>query len=265
MKKDKVQSVKTDKLFYNLVKELPQIFFKLIGKPETDPNIYTFTAQAVKEQSFNLDGLLSTIAGHDTEPMYFVEAQAYKDDKFYERFFGQIFVYFGQYSPPNTEWYAVVIYDRKSNETPPHPRYKTLVDNHLLRIYLKELTDDGSLATGIAKLFVETRKKTGALAQRLMTQASEEINDETNQSKVLEFIQNIVTNKFPKLSRKEIEAMLKIDSETKKTGYYKSVLKEAFLQAAKKFLDEGDSIERVARVCDLDIEEVRKLAENKDN
>ncbi len=78
---------------------------------------------------------------------------------------------------------------------------------------------------------------------------------------MLEFIQNIVANKFPKLSRKEIEAMLKIDDETKKTGYYKSVLKETFLEAAKKLLEEGDSIERVARVCNLDIEEVRKLAE----
>lgn len=154
--------MKTDKLFYNLVKELPQIFFELIGKPNTDPNKYTFIAQAVKEQSFNLDGLLSTIPGHESEPLFFVEAQAYKYDEFYERFFGQIFVYFRQYRPPNTEWYAVVIYDRKRNETPPHDRYKAVVDNHLVRIYLKDLRDDGSLATGIAKLFVETRKKTGA-------------------------------------------------------------------------------------------------------
>lgn len=187
--------MKTDKLFYNLVRQLPEIFFQLIGKPDTDPNIYTFIAQTVKEQSFNLDGLLSTITGHDTEPFYFIEFQTYKDEKFYERFFGQIFVYFGQYSPPNTKWYAIVIYDRRSRETQPHPRYQTLVDNHLYRIYLNELPDDGSLATGIAKLFVESPKKTATLAQRLIAQAKEEISDETNQNKVLEFIQNVVVKK----------------------------------------------------------------------
>jgi predicted transposase/invertase (TIGR01784 family) len=192
--------VKTDKLFYNLVRQLPEIFFQLIGKPDTDPNIYTFIAQAVKEQSFNLDGLLSTITGHDTEPFYFIEFQTYKDEKFYERFFGQIFVYFGQYSPPNTKWYAIVIYDRRSRETPPHPRYQALVDNHLHRIYLNELPDDGSLAIGIAKLFVESPKKTGALAQRLIAQTKEEISDETNQNKMLEFIQNVVVKKFPKVT-----------------------------------------------------------------
>ena len=99
-----------------------------------------------------------------------------KDDEFYERFFGQIFVYFRQYSPPNAKWYAIVIYDRKSRETPPHPRYQALVDNHLHRIYLKDLPDDESLAIGIAKLFVENRKKTDALAQRLITKAKEEIS-----------------------------------------------------------------------------------------
>jgi predicted transposase/invertase (TIGR01784 family) len=193
--------------------------------------------------------------------MYFVEAQAYKDEKFYERFFGQIFVYFGQYSPPNTKWYAIVIYDRRSRETPPHPRYQTLVDNHLHRIYLNELPDDGSLATGIAKLFVETPKKTGALVQRLIAQAKEEISDETNQNKVLEFIQSVVVNKFPNLSPEGIKAMLDLTDDIENTAYYKSIMKKTLLNAAQKLLEEGDSVERVARVFNLDIEEVRKLAE----
>lgn len=93
-----------------------------------------------------------------------VEFQTYKDEEFYERIFGQLFVYFRQYRPLNPQWYVIVIYDRRSRETPPHPRYQTLVENHLHRIYLKELPDDESLAIGIAKLFVATRKKTSTLA-----------------------------------------------------------------------------------------------------
>ncbi len=253
--------MKTDKLFYKLVSELPEIFFQLIGKPDTDPNIYTFIAQAVKEQSFNLDGLLSTITGHDTEPFYFIEFQTYKDDEFYERFFGQIFVYFRQYSPPNAKWYAIVIYDRKSRETPPHPRYQALVDNHLHRIYLKDLPDDESLAIGIAKLFVENRKKTGDLAQRLITKAKEEISDETNQKRVLEFIQSIVVNKFPNLSPEGIKAMLNLTDDIKHTAYYKSVREEVFLEVVQNLLKKGQSVEEIADTLDLEVEEVRKLAE----
>ena len=253
--------MKTDTLFYDLVREFPQLFFQLIGKPEVNPNIYTFTAQEVKEQSFRLDGLLSTVTGSENEPLYLVEFQTYKDDDFYERIFGELFVYFRQYRPPNPQWYLIVIYDRRRNEVPPHPRYQTLVENHLIRIYLKELPDDESLATGIAKLFVETLNKTSTLAQQLISKATEEIADEKNKKKVLAFIQSIVVNKFPELSKEEIEAMINLGDDIEKTGYYQSVLKEVSLKAAKKLLEEGDSIERVAKVLDLDIEEVRKLAQ----
>lgn len=94
-----------------------------------------------------------------------------------------------------------------------------------------------------------------------MTQAKEEINDETNQKLVLEFIQSVVVNKFPNLSPEGIKAMLDLTDDIENTAYYKSIMKKTLLNAAQKLLEEGDSIERVARVFNLDIEEVRKLAE----
>jgi predicted transposase/invertase (TIGR01784 family) len=115
--------MKTDVIFYELIKELPQIFFELINKPDTNPNIYTFIAPEIKQQSFRLDGLFTTIKGFENEPLYFVELQTYKDEEFYERLFGEIFVYFRQYKPANSDWYAIVIYDKRIHETPPHPRY----------------------------------------------------------------------------------------------------------------------------------------------
>lgn len=57
--------------------------------------------------------------------------------------------------------------------------------------------------------------------------------------------------------------MLNLDNDMENTAYYQSVKKETLLKAAKKLLDEGDSIERVARVLELDIEEVRKIAEKR--
>ncbi len=68
--------MKTDTLFYELIRELPQVFFELIGKPETNLENYSFTVPEVKQQSFRLDGLFSTLKGFENEPLYFVELPA---------------------------------------------------------------------------------------------------------------------------------------------------------------------------------------------
>ena len=176
--------MKTDTLFYELIRELPQVFFQLIGKPESNLDAYKFIAQEVKQQSFRFDGIFSTVEGFENEPLYFVELQTYKDDEFYERLFGEIFVYFRQYRPPNQEWYAIVIHDKRSNETPFHPRYQLLMDNYVHRIYLNELSDNvnNPLFIEIAKLFVETPLQAIDKAQQLVDKAQSEITSPRIQS-----------------------------------------------------------------------------------
>ncbi len=39
--------MQTDILFYDLIGELPQVFFKLIGKPDINASAYTFSASPV--------------------------------------------------------------------------------------------------------------------------------------------------------------------------------------------------------------------------
>ncbi len=256
-----VPTMKTDTLFYDLIRELPQVFFELIGKPETNPNAYTFTAQEVKEQSFRLDGILSTLDGFENEPLYFVEFQTYQDNDFYERLFGEIFVYFRQYQPVNPEWYAIVIYDKRSNEILPHPRYRILMESFVTCIYLNELpSDDESLEIGIARLFVETPKKTTSLVEKLVNKTRKEVSDESLRRKVLAFIQSIVVNKFPNLSREEIEAMINLGDDIEKTGYYQSVLKQTKLKVIPTLLKKGCSVEEIAESLELDVEEVKKVA-----
>ncbi|MEC4812724.1 MAG: Rpn family recombination-promoting nuclease/putative transposase [Scytonema sp. PMC 1069.18] len=255
--------MKTDILFYELIQELPQVFFELIGKPDTDPNIYEFTALEIKQQSFRLDGLFSPLEGFDNEPLYFVELQTYTDEEFYERLFGEIFVYFRQYKPINSEWYAIVIYDRRSHESPPHARYQVLMDNHVRRIYLNELSreTEDSVGVGITKLFVETPKKTPALAQKLVSQARDELTDESLKQKVLAFIQSVIVYKFPNLTLEEIQDMMNLGEDIEKTGYYQSVLKKTKLKVVPKLLEKGLSIQEIAESLELDVEEVRKVAE----
>ncbi|MDZ8105958.1 MAG: Rpn family recombination-promoting nuclease/putative transposase [Nostoc sp. DedQUE12a] len=255
--------MKTDVIFYELIKELPQIFFELIDKPDTNPNIYTFIAPEVKQQSFRLDGLFSTVKGFENEPLYFVELQTYKDEEFYERFFGEIFVYFRQYKPANSDWYAIVIYDRRIHETPPHPRYQVLVEQHLRCIYLNELSTrtDDSLAIGIAKLFIESPTTATSLAQELINQAREKLTDENLQQKVLAFIQGIVFYKFPNLTLEEIKAMLDLDAFTK-TRLYQSILTktklEAKLELVPKCVEKGMSVQEIAEFLEVDPEIIKK-------
>ena len=175
--------MKTDILFYELIRELPQVFFELIGKPKANIQNYEFTAPEVKQQSFRLDGLFSTLKGFEKEPLYFVELQTYKDEEFYERLFGEIFVYFRQYKPANSQWYAIVIYDRRSHEASPHPRDQLLMENYVHRIYLNELANDDSLEIGMAKLLAETPSKTTPLAQKLVNKAKQELTDESIKQK----------------------------------------------------------------------------------
>jgi predicted transposase/invertase (TIGR01784 family) len=255
--------MKTDIIFYELIKELPQLFFDLIGRPDTNPNIYTFTAPEIKQQSFRLDGLFSTAEGFENEPLYFVELQTYKDEEFYERLFGEIFVYFRQYKPANPDWYAIVIYDRRIHETLPHPRYRVLVEQHLRCIYLNELSVSAgdSLGIGIAKLFIESPTKATSLAQQLITQARATLPDENLQKKVLAFIQAIVFYKFPNLTVEEIEAMLNLD-EFRNTRLYESILAktevETKLKLVSKCLERGMSIQEISELLELDVETIRK-------
>ncbi|MEH2373029.1 DUF2887 domain-containing protein [Nostoc sp.] len=190
-----------------------------------------------------------------------------KDEEFYERLFGEIFVYFRQYKHTNSDWYAVVIYDRRIHETPPHPRYQVLIEKHLRCIYLNELSTRGedSLGVGIGKLFIEAPTKATSLAQQLINQARENLADKNLQKKVLAFIQAIVFYKFPNLALEEIEAMLDLD-EFKNTRLYESIVAktkpktelETKLKLVSKCVEKGMSIQEIAEFLELDVEIIRK-------
>ncbi|WP_366934006.1 DUF2887 domain-containing protein [Nostoc sp. NMS9] len=108
--------MKTDAIFYEILKEFPNIFFEIIGKP-TNTDIYEFTAPEIKQTSFRLDGLFAPLAEFTNEPLYFAEVQFYKDEQFYNRLFTSIFLYFTQYQPPNPDWFAIVFPSLQSIQT----------------------------------------------------------------------------------------------------------------------------------------------------
>ncbi|NJN12857.1 MAG: Rpn family recombination-promoting nuclease/putative transposase [Richelia sp. RM2_1_2] len=253
-----------DPLFYEVFKEIPELFFELIGQPEKDPSIYKFLAPEIKQRGFRLDGLLLTPENHPSEPIYFLEAHSYKDDNFYNQLAGKIVLYLTQYQPLNEEWYAIVIYDVKSSEGN-FPGYLNFLLPHLRRFYLDELakTPEASLSVGVMRLIVENKnqEKTGEFARRLMSQAQRELTDATLEEKVLEFIKAVVIDKFSTLSMEEIEAMLNLDS-LKTSRVYQEAKEEGSLETKLETIPRlirlGLTVEQIAESLDLDVETVRK-------
>ncbi|KYC42809.1 hypothetical protein WA1_11820 [Scytonema hofmannii PCC 7110] len=253
-----------DPLFYEIFKEIPEFFFELIGQPGKDPSIYKFSAPEIKQRGFRLDGLLSTPEAYSDEPIYFIEAQSYKDDNFYNQLAAKIILYLTQYQPSNEEWYAVVIYDTKSNEGN-FPGYLNFFLPNLRCFYLDELAKipNQPLAVGVMRLIVEkkSQEKTGELARQLLGQAQEELTDTALEKKVLEFIKAVVIDKFVNLSREELEAMLNLGS-LRKSKVYQEAFEEGMLETKLKTIPKlmklGWSIEQIAEFLELDVETVRK-------
>lgn len=257
--------MKTDALFYEIFKEMPNIFFELIEQPNINPNVYEFAAPELKQTSLRLDGVFSTRQEFANEPLYFVETQFYKDEEFYDRLFTGIFLYFSQYKPINSNWYAVVIYDRRSNEAPLPPRYRALVEPHLRRFYLNEIEEvtEESLGVKMVRLVVASQQETGNIAKQLVNQAREKLTEPLIQQKVIEFIEIIVVYKFPNMSREEVEAMLNTNI-LRGTRVYQEAAAEGELRAkvqlVPKLLQKGLSIQEISNLLELEIEEVRKAA-----
>ena len=140
--------MKTDTIFYQLFQNFPSIFFELIGQPADDANSYQFTSLEVKQRAFRFDGLFHPIADSPELPIYFVEVQFQRKPKFYSRLFAEIFLDFYQYDHDN-EWVAIVIYRRRSIETPAPRQYAELMQHRVRQIYLDELGEAAQQYIGI--------------------------------------------------------------------------------------------------------------------
>jgi predicted transposase/invertase (TIGR01784 family) len=258
--------VKTDILFAEIFKEFPSIFFEFIGKPGTNVNNYSFTSPEIKQRAFRLDGVFSPSEDSSDEPIYFVEIQFYKDEEFYDRLFTSIFLYFSQYKPSNSDWYAVVFYAKRNQETPIPARYNALIEPYLRCFYLDEIEiiENESLGRGILRLIVEDDNKTGELAKQLIEKTRVELSDEIIQEKIVEFIETIVVYKFPFISREEVENMLDLNllketrvyQEAKEEGKEEGIL-EGKLKIVPNLLKKGFSIQEIAELLELDTDTVR--------
>jgi predicted transposase/invertase (TIGR01784 family) len=288
--------MKTDSIFYRLFQVFPGSFFDLIGESTSQANIYEFTSIELKQTAFRIDGLFLPASEDGSYPIYFVEVQFQKDQKLYARLFAEIFLYLRLYEP-SRNWYAVVLFAQRNLEPDYIEPYRTLLDSYQVqRLYLNELLDpsDQPFGVKIVQLIVEAEDRTLEQANQLLEQAKQEFADPFRKREIIELIETIVLYKFPRMSREEFAKMFEVN-DLKQTRFYQEVAEEARqegvqqgiqegmqqgiqegmqqgiqqgiqqgkLQTVAPLLARGFSVEEVAEILSLDVQQVRQIAQDR--
>lgn len=204
--------MRRDSIFYHLFQQSPTLLFDLVTNPPETVASYRFDSVAVKEPTFEIDGVFLP---PETEPngvVYFCEVQFYKDERLYERLFGESFLYFYRNRDRFSDWRAVVIYPSRSLEQGDITPYRELLENHDLvyRVYLDQLGEIQHLSLGLALMVLTTVKESAAptAARTLLDRSQQELPDDTARRAIIDMVTTIMVYKFTQMSRAEVEAML---------------------------------------------------------
>ncbi len=258
--------MKTDSIFYQLFAEYPSIFFELIGRSPVDAQGYQFRSVEIKQTAFRIDGVFLPPENSPDKTVYFSEVQFQKDQFLYHRVFAELFLFLDQ-NPFTYDWYTVIIYPKRSVEPDETRLHQILLESSKVqRVYLDELEPaaNQSLGIGVVKLVIEPEENAANRARQLIEQARRETADRLSSQAIIDLIETIIVYKFPQLSREEVENMLKL-SELKQTRVYQEALEEGELRgklaAVPLLLKARVSVEEIAEQLGIDIEEVRRIAQ----
>ncbi len=205
--------MRRDSIFYQLFQQAPALLFELFDQPPPDAQLYRFDAVAVKEPRFEIDGVFLPPDAQPPGTVFFCEVQFQKDERLYERLFGESFLYFYRNRDRFSDWQAVVIYpSRTIEQSQLHPYRALLASDQLRRVYLDELGPIDHLPLGVALMVLTTVEQEQApqQARKLIDRAQQSAPPDTNRA-IIELITTIMVYKFTTLSRREVEAMLGID------------------------------------------------------
>ncbi|NJR52906.1 MAG: Rpn family recombination-promoting nuclease/putative transposase [Leptolyngbyaceae cyanobacterium CSU_1_3] len=256
--------MKTDSLFFRIFKTFPSAFFDLID--ETDPRTatYAFTSQEVKQTAFRIDGIFMPPPRLRQFPIYFVEAQAYREEaNFYYRFFGEIHLYLRDYQPAHP-WQAVVIFTEKRFDPELPECYSEYQNNpRLQRIYLNRLPQElGERTLGLAllQLLVTKQKQAPAKGRALIERSRQELTDVTIQRNLIELIEIVFVYKFPELNFQEIGNMLGL-GDLKQTRAYREAQEDILEKTVPLLLQNGMTVEQIAQHYNFPIETIRQFVQ----
>jgi len=252
--------MKTDTIFYTLLQNLPSVLFELLEQPPTLALHYEFSSVEIKELARRIDGLFLPKPEYLQDPIYFVEVQFQSDDNLYWRLITEAVLYLNQNKPQRT-WQAVVLWANRDLDPGIPLAYQTLLTAGLIHVvYLDEITDtSSSIGLGIIKLVVSPEDEAIQQAKTLINLV--EKADAAKSRNLLELVERMLVYKFSSYSRQELEAMFGL-TEWQQTRFYQEVKEETELETKlktiPKLLNEGLTVEQIARIFELDIEVVKQ-------
>ena len=187
------------------------LLFELLENAPLNAQQYRFDSVAVKEPKFEIDGVFLPPNTATPGVVYFCEVQFQKDERLYERLFGESFLYFYRNRARFSDWQAVVIYPTRSLEQSQVEPYRPLLEsNKVHRIFLNELGECNELPIGVALAVLTTLDEAQApeVARSLLARAGQEAAQPEVSRAIIELLTTIMVYKFTHLSRREVEAML---------------------------------------------------------
>jgi predicted transposase/invertase (TIGR01784 family) len=256
--------MRRDSIFYALFQRSPSLLFELLNVAPDSADRYRFESVAVKEPKFEIDGVFLPPQSDTPGVVYFCEVQFQKDEKLYERLFGESFLYFYRNRALFTDWEAVVIYPSRSIEqTNGHPYRALLNSNQVHRVYLDELGEIAQLPLGVALMVLTTvdEDEAPAAARMLLDRTGRESTTSGVARGIIDLIGTIMVYKFTNLSRQEIDAMLGIKLE--ETRVYREAREEAKDEEREKIalnlFRKNIPLETIAEVTGITIEQLQQL------
>ena len=272
--------METDSFFCQLLKQMPQTLFELLGLPAKQARGYRFDSVEVKK-SFRIDGLF--LPRRASMPLYFVEVQFRTLATFYANLFAKVFCYL-QENDPAQDWIAVAVFRSRSVEPEIQTPYEDLIQSHRVRrFYLDELAlpADPPLGLGILQLVTAPVEKAKVLVARLVHKAKHEIADPEMGVKVLQLVEELLMRRFPNFDREEIRAMFDLEDlrktrvwqeaheegreEGREEGHEEGVEEGQLLakqELVLKWLAKGMTAKEIAELLEMSPQEVRRLAKS---
>jgi predicted transposase/invertase (TIGR01784 family) len=256
--------MRRDSIFYALFQRSPSLLFELLNVAPDSADRYRFESVAVKEPKFEIDGVFLPPQSGIPGIVYFCEVQFQKDEKLYERLFGESFLYFYRNRALFADWEAVVIYPSRSIEQTNGYPYRALLNSRQVHlVFLDELGEIAELPMGVALMVLTTITEDAApaAARMLLSRAGWETNTPEVARGIIDLIGTIMVYKFTNLSRQEINTMLGITLQ--ETRVYREAREEGKEEEREKIainmLRKNIPLETIAELTGLTIDRLQQL------
>ncbi len=268
--------MKTDKEFYKLFAVAPEMLFELTGIQTKVA--YTMKSITLKEFELRIDGFLES--NRRDEPVYFVEFQAYQDDKIYHRIIKGMSIYGERY--PERRIKGILFFTKESLDPKTRPWYflrksedqdfQVYYFDTLLRL-LEEKEPDHPLVLIFKPYLIDERDTLREHSKDWYSKLERgKLPEELKETLCTVFIR-WMTERFKELSYEEVLGMLESLTPLEETRAYKELVEKGKregkregkhlkeLEIAQKMLLRGDSVHTIIEVTDLSIEEIEGLKE----